>query len=150
MTGTVYTGAPAATVRERVRRLAPPAAAAGAAAVACAVVWWGDPTTPGGPLPVCPTKALFGLTCPGCGGMRMLYSLLHGDLAAALHFNAVTVVLLALCLWSFAAWTVGRWRGRWVRTWLHLRWTPVAFGVVFVAWFVLRNLPFAPFTALAV
>ncbi|WP_131724959.1 DUF2752 domain-containing protein, partial [Mycobacteroides abscessus] len=62
-----------------VSRLAAPAAVAGAVAAGCAAVWFGDPTTPGGVLPVCPLKALTGLDCPGCGGLRMVYSLMHGD-----------------------------------------------------------------------
>lgn len=150
MNATVYTGAPAPDWAGRFRRLGAPAAAVVGAAACCGIVLWGDPTTPGGPLPVCPTQALFGVDCPGCGGMRMLYSLLHGDLGAALHYNAVTVVVLALCGWSLVAWTVGRWRGRWVASWLHWRWTPIAAGAVVVAWFVVRNLPFPPFAALAV
>ena len=55
-----------------------------------------------------------------------------------------------LLVWSAVAWTVGRLRGRRVRSWLHWRWSPPAFAVVFGGWFVIRNLPFAPFDALYV
>ncbi|WP_370947927.1 DUF2752 domain-containing protein [Amycolatopsis sp. cg5] len=147
---TVYTGHPAQGRRAKTRALAPPLAVVAAGGVCCAAVLIGDPTTPGGPLPVCPTKALLGITCPGCGGMRMLYSLLHGDIPAALHYNALTFLMGLLFVWSTAAWAVGRLRGRWVNSWLHWRWTPLAFGVAFALWFVVRNLPFAPFTALRV
>jgi len=41
---------------------------------------------------VCPTKALLDIDCPGCGGMRMVYSLLHGDIGAALRYNALSVI----------------------------------------------------------
>ena len=57
--------APSAT--SLVSRIAAPAAVAGVTAAGCAGVWLGDPTTPGGVLPVCPFKALTGLDCPGCG-----------------------------------------------------------------------------------
>ncbi|MGC7322706.1 DUF2752 domain-containing protein, partial [Mycobacteroides abscessus subsp. massiliense] len=83
-----------------VSRLAAPAVVAGAAAAGCAAVWFGDPTTPGGVLPVCPLKALTGLDCPGCGGLRMAYSLMHGDVLGALRYNAVGLVavgFLAVC-----------------------------------------------------
>lgn len=82
--------------------------------------------------------------------MRMLYSVLHGDIGAALHYNAVSLVIMMLLGWSMVAWTVGRWRGQRVTSWLHWRWSPAVFLVVFVVWFVVRNLPFAPFTALYV
>ncbi|GAA4551032.1 DUF2752 domain-containing protein [Amycolatopsis samaneae] len=150
MTTTVYTGFPARGWRAKTRALAPPLAVAAGAGVCCVAVWLGDPTTPGGPLPVCPTKALLGIDCPGCGGLRMAYSLLHGDIPAALHYNAVSFVVVLLFVWSTAGWAVGRLRGRPVNSWLHWRWTPLAFAVVFVVWFVVRNLPFAPFTGLYV
>ncbi|WP_410673457.1 DUF2752 domain-containing protein [Amycolatopsis sp. cmx-4-68] len=147
---TVYTGFPARGAKARVRALAPPLALVAGLGVCCAVVWAGDPTTPGGFLPVCPTKALFGIDCPGCGGMRMAYSLMHGDIPAALHYNAVSFVVVLLFVWSTVGWTVGRLRGRAVNSWLHWRRTPLVFSVVFAVWFVIRNLPFAPFTGLRV
>jgi hypothetical protein len=147
---TVYNGLPARGFKAKLRAVAPPLAVVAVAGIGCVGIWLGDPTTPGGPLPVCPTKALLGIDCPGCGGLRMVYSLLHGDLPAALHYNAVSLVVVLLFGWSTVAWAVGRLRGRWVNSWLHWRWTPLAFGVVFAVWFVVRNLPFAPFTGLAV
>jgi hypothetical protein len=147
---TVYTGIPARGMRATARALSGPAAVVGALGVCCAGVWLGDPTTPGGPLPVCPTKFLFGIDCPGCGGMRMAYSLMHGNVSAAVHYNAVAVVFVALFAWSGVAWTIGRLRGRTVRSWLHWRWTPITVGVVFAVWFVVRNLPFTPFSSLFV
>jgi len=147
---TVYTGFPARGARATLRALGPPAAVVAGLGVCCAAVWVGDPTTPGGFLPVCPTKLLFGIDCPGCGGMRMAYSLMHGNLPAALHYNAVSFVVVLLLGWSGVTWTLGRLRGRAMASWMHWRWTPLVFSVVFVVWFVIRNLPFAPFTGLRV
>jgi Protein of unknown function (DUF2752) len=67
---------------------------------------------PGGILPVCPTKALFGIDCPGCGSPRMIYSLLHLDVTSAVHYNALGQVAVLLLLWAFRAWTYGRLVGR--------------------------------------
>ncbi|MGX7827024.1 DUF2752 domain-containing protein [Actinokineospora sp. 24-640] len=116
----------------------------------CVAVVLADPTTPGGWLPTCPTKSAFGLCCPGCGGLRMLYSLLHGDIGAALRYNAVSLVFGALFAWAVVVWTVGRVRGRRARSWPHWRYTPHVVIPVLVLWFVVRNLPFAPFAALYV
>jgi hypothetical protein len=129
-------------------RLGAPLGVAALVGCACAVVWMGDPTTPGGPLPVCPTKLLLGIDCPGCGSLRMVYSLLHGDLLAALRFNAVGLAALILLVWSYGAWTYGRIVGRDVRTWQHQRWAAMTALVVVSVWFVIRNLPFGPFAAL--
>ena len=80
----------------------------------------------------------------------MLYSLLHLDLADALRFNAVGVVALVFVVAAYITWTWGRWRGRRIHGWQHLRWAPTVVLAVTVIWFVVRNIPVAPFTALRV
>ncbi|MGW5052321.1 DUF2752 domain-containing protein [Actinokineospora sp. NPDC004072] len=136
--------------RGRAAALGPPLALAALAAAGCAAVLLADPTTPGGWLPTCPTKALAGVCCPGCGGLRMLYSLLHGDIGAALRYNAVSFVFLGLFAWAAVAWTVSRVRGRHVRSWLHWKYTPHVVIPLLIVWFVVRNLPMQPFAALSV
>jgi hypothetical protein len=133
-----------------VRRLSEPAGVAALAACGCAAVWLGDPANPLGPFLVCPVKALLGIDCPGCGSLRMLYSLLHGDLGAAVRFNALGLVAVVLLVWAYVAWTYERLAGRRVRSWQHYRWSaPVASALVLV-WFVIRNLDFGPFPGLYV
>lgn len=131
-------------------RLAAPAAVAVATALACALIWFADPTAPGGPLPVCPTKLLLHIDCPGCGSLRMLYSLMHGELAAAVHYNALGLVALVLLLWAYLAWTYGRLRGRQAWSWQQHRWSAPMLLVLVTAWFVVRNIPLEPFSALRV
>jgi hypothetical protein len=139
-----------ATTKDRVRALAGPALVAAGACAACAVVAWGNPTEPGNPLPRCPIKLLLGINCPGCGSLRMIYSLMHGEFGAAVHYNAVALVALPLLVLALVTWTVGRLRGREVRSWQHWRWTPAVTLVVFTVWFVIRNLPIEPFRSLKV
>ena len=133
-----------------VRSLAAPLAVAAAAAGGCAVIWLADPTVPGGILPVCPTKALLGIDCPGCGSLRMIYSLLHLDVSSAVRYNALGVIAVLMLLWAYAAWVYGRLAGRQVRSWQHLRWSAPAALILTLAWFVVRNLNFGPFAALYV
>jgi len=132
------------------RSLAAPVGVAAAAAGGCVLVWLANPTVPGGILPVCPTKALLGIDCPGCGSLRMIYSLLHLDVTAALRYNAVAMVAVLLLVWAFAAWTYSRVAGRPVLSWQHLRWSAPPALAVTLAWFVVRNLGFGPFSALYV
>jgi len=42
-----------------------------------------------------PFYALTGHYCPGCGATRAIAELLHGHVAAALHFNAAVTLLIA-------------------------------------------------------
>ncbi|OBG21056.1 hypothetical protein A5764_14680 [Mycobacterium sp. 852002-51057_SCH5723018] len=127
-----------------------PLLVAASASLVCAAVWVGDPTTPGGPLPVCPTKALLGIDCPGCGSARMLYSLMHGDLVAAARFNALGLVALVLLVWAYAAWSYGRVTGRRIPGWQHGRWSAMVTLLLVAVWFVVRNIPIPPFNALYV
>ncbi|OSC42688.1 DUF2752 domain-containing protein [Mycobacterium decipiens] len=131
-------------------RLGAPLVVAVSTTLVCAAIWVGDPTTPNGPLPVCPTKALLGIDCPGCGSLRMLYSLMHGNLLAAAGYNALGLVAVVLLVWAYLAWTYGRLVGRRIRSWQHHRWSSVAALSLVVLWFVVRNIPVAPFSALFV
>ena len=137
-------------VQARWRAMVLPAVVAVGACAACAAVAVANPTEPGNPLPVCPIKQWLGINCPGCGSLRMIYSLLHGDPAAAVRYNAVAMVVLPLLAFALVTWTIGRWRGRPVRSWQQWRWTPTVTLVVFCTWFVIRNIPVEPFRSLKV
>jgi hypothetical protein len=60
--------------------------------------------------PGCPFYALTHHYCPGCGSTRAVAELLHGHVAAALHFNAAVTLLMPVLLWYFARmyWTAVR------------------------------------------
>ncbi|WP_026314036.1 DUF2752 domain-containing protein [Actinomadura flavalba] len=100
-----------------------------------------DPHEPGH-YPTCPALALTGWYCPGCGGLRMTNSLAHGDLGAAFGSNPLLVLLLPLAVYLWGRWTWASARGERLRDPL-LR--PVVGGVlavVFVVYWIVRNLPF--------
>jgi len=95
--------------------------------------------------PVCLFHVLTGLECPGCGGLRAIHLLLHGDLTGALRMNPLVLLLIPFGLW------IG------VRVVLHAKGgapstcSPVSvallwmlFGVMIV-FVVLRNLPLKHF-----
>jgi hypothetical protein len=60
--------------------------------------------------PRCPFYALTHHYCPGCGATRAVAELLHGHIAAALHFNAAVTLLMPVLLWYFGRmyWTAIR------------------------------------------
>ncbi|WP_374106271.1 DUF2752 domain-containing protein [Streptomyces sp. TRM70350] len=122
------------------RRLAAPVGVLGAVAAAFAYVGAVDPNEPGH-YPVCPLLRFTGLYCPGCGGLRSAHAVVHGDLPAALHANALAVAgyLLFAVLWT--VWVVRAARGRPLL--LDLRpaylWSAGALLLLFT---VVRNLPF--------
>jgi hypothetical protein len=102
-----------------------------------AYIGFGDPHSPGFGFPACPFRAITGLYCPGCGGLRMTHDVLHGDLSAAVVDNAFLLVGLPMLL----AWLLVRWRlGKPLMT------TPALFVIAAsaITWTVVRNLPSFP------
>jgi hypothetical protein len=95
-----------ATVTDRrsvQRRLLAPISVAIAGLAGCAVVFAVDPNEPGH-YPLCPTRALLGIDCPGCGLMRGTYDLLHGDLAGAVDHNLLIPFLVPIVLVLWLGW----------------------------------------------
>ena len=60
-----------------------------------------DPATHGF-YPVCALHQTTGLLCPGCGTLRALHQLTHGNFAAAWRFNPLVVALLPVGIWLAA------------------------------------------------
>ena len=90
-------------VRPRRRRLLAPLVAGAAAVAGCLLVFAVDPNEPGH-YPICPTRALLGIDCPGCGLMRGTHDLLHGNLAGAVDHNLLIPVLVPLVLLLWLGW----------------------------------------------
>jgi hypothetical protein len=114
---------------------------AGLALAGVAALAWVAEVDPNqaGHYPTCPFLFLTGWYCPGCGSLRCLHALAHGDVGAALSFNPLTVFGLVAVVGLWAGWAQRRITGRarraapgWV-LWAVL-------GVVLAFW-VLRNLP---------
>lgn len=90
---------------------------------------------------LCPFHAVTGLWCPGCGGLRAISDLTHGDLAAAVSSNGLAVVLVAVLAVAFVAWVVRRWRGVHDRMIvLSPRWSTATL-VLLAVFTVVRNVP---------
>ena len=115
------------------------AAVSAAVLVAGAVLYFFNPSTHGF-YPICLFHQITGLNCPGCGGTRSVYALLHGHFGLALKDNALFVILLAAGagrgLW-FAARRIRRQpAGNFLPA--NVLWAVLAIAVVYT---VLRNLP---------
>jgi len=100
--------------------------------------------------PPCVLHKLTGLHCPGCGSTRSAHELLNGHVSEAANKNLLFLIALPFLVWSAL-----RWWARWVRglpprmsaplkPWLA---SGIAFSVI--AFAVLRNLPWPPFSYLA-
>ncbi len=103
------------------------------------------------PTGACTWHMAFGIDGPGCGGTRMVWHLLHGDLGAAAQHHLPALLLVPVALYALTAWTVAATLGRRlpaprVPAWAW--WSYAAFFLVYTI--VLRNLPWAPIISLYV
>lgn len=113
---------------------------------ACAILFFFDPSRV--PIyPVCVFHQLTDLNCPGCGSLRAMHQLLHGHFAEAFQHNALLVISLPLLAW------IGF---RLVRQQVQKTTEPavkpkwlLAYGIVWVLFGVLRELPIPVLSSLS-
>ncbi|MFI9051715.1 DUF2752 domain-containing protein [Streptomyces sp. NPDC053427] len=128
----------AAAIRKRTVRVA--ALGLGVGALGAVYLWHTNPHEPGHVLLPCPLKWATGVLCPLCGGTRMAYDLMHGDVVAAFHDNIVLLTLgvpVAVCV--LASWLGAGLRGRYFRPRLSARGNALVLGIAAV-WMIARNL----------
>ncbi len=91
-----------------------------------------------------------GLHCPGCGGQRAFKALLHGDIHTAASNNILIFILVPTLLYCYFILVETYWIKN--SSWSSKFQIPSFFGYLLVVllgvFFVLRNLPFHPFTHL--
>ena len=100
--------------------------------------------------PNCIIKLTTGFDCPGCGGTRAFYYLMHGNVLAAARSHLILVFAAPYLVYMYVAWAGGAFFN-WKLP--ALRPSPRAISVFLGVWLVfsvLRNLPWAPFSWLYV
>jgi hypothetical protein len=120
-----------------------PAAVTGLIGAAVGFTLWVRPTTSPS---TCLLHIFTGLDCPGCGGTRAAWYLLHGDILAAFRHHAMFVIAVPFLLYLHVSWTLRR--AFRVRV-PQLKISATAMLVFMLVWLVFsiaRNLPWAPFT----
>jgi hypothetical protein len=127
---------------ERRERLRAPLLTIGGLGAATLALHLRDPHTQGS-WGVCPLSLLTGIDCPGCGGLRAVNDLTHGDLGAAASSNLLVTAGIPVAVVLLALWTVRAWRGTPSRP-LPVRVNRMLWGGAAVAalvFAVVRNLP---------
>jgi len=99
--------------------------------------------------PQCPFHAITGAYCPGCGSQRALHSLLHFNIAGVVSFNFLFLPAALLVLYHYVYSGLNQIFGWKLPNLLYKKQTPwIILTVVLVFW-ILRNLPWYPFSVLA-
>ena len=107
------------------------------AIVAAIVYFYFDPSS-SRLFPRCLFLETTGVKCPGCGSQRAVHALLHGQVGAAWHYNAMLVVGIPLIVFYLL---VSVMQERWQRLYRVLFSRVVLLSLVglIMLWLVLRN-----------
>lgn len=99
-----------------------------------------DPTGP------CLWHLLTGINGPGCGGTRMVWYLLHGNLVQAARHHLVALIAVPFLAYAYVQWLGSRTFGVRLPAFRPSTRLITAYLVAFVLYsVVLRNLPWPPF-----
>jgi hypothetical protein len=99
--------------------------------------------------PRCLFNSITGYYCPGCGSQRAIHSLLHLDFAGVVSQNFLFIPAFLLIFYHYLHPIVNRYFSWKLPNVFYFKSTPwILFGVIIIFW-ILRNLPFYPFSVLA-
>ncbi len=122
---------------------------AGALLVAVLYLVANNPPTDASFYPKCVSYQLTSTHCPGCGSTRAAHALLNFNLPQAFAYNAVMVSLLPFGLFALVRTLWHRYRRTTPGRLPGFIWFPRIVAIVFIAFWILRNIPVEPFTLLA-
>jgi len=99
--------------------------------------------------PRCPLYMLTGVHCPGCGTLRGLNQLLHGNILAAIDLNPLMILSLPGLCWAYLSQCSITIKARPLpQFFLSSKWIWTLLGIILIFW-ILRNIPIYPLTYLA-
>jgi len=100
-----------------------------------------------GILPKCFFHELTGLYCPGCGVQRSFHALLNGHILTAIDYNLLFILFLPLIIYFILAFTWGKKASS--SSFIYKSAFSFTVVIVVVSFWVLRNIPYTPFSWLA-
>lgn len=99
--------------------------------------------------PRCLFHTFTGGYCPGCGSQRALHSLLHFDIAGVVRYNFLFLPAALVIFYHYLHPLLNRifkWR---LPNVLYMKNTPWVILVIVIVFWIVRNLPWYPFSVLA-
>jgi len=99
--------------------------------------------------PKCAFHSLTGYYCPGCGSQRAIHNLLHLNIAGVVGNNFLFLPAVLLIAYHYLRIPINKTMNRKLPNIFYYKNTPwIILAVILVFW-ILRNLPWYPFSVLA-
>lgn len=99
--------------------------------------------------PKCPLLQTTGIYCPGCGSQRATHALLHFDLINVFKINLLFLPTILLVMYHVGIQIINKILNTHYTSILDHSKAPVVTLVVVILFWILRNLPYFPFSYLA-
>lgn len=99
--------------------------------------------------PPCPFYYITGYYCAGCGTLRALHSLLHGKILLAFSYNVLSVMSIPLVIYLLLCNLNITIKGKRLQRHLFSKKFYIAFIFIIFLFWIIRNIPYYPFTLLA-
>lgn len=99
--------------------------------------------------PKCPLYSTTGVYCPGCGSQRAMHDILHLDIKGVIGHNLLFLLGLLVIIYHFLIEVISLISKTKIRNLLYHPKTPILLLVIIIIYWILRNIPYYPFTILA-
>jgi hypothetical protein len=100
-------------------------------------------------MPKCTFHSMTGMHCPGCGSQRAIHDFLHGNIMEGFSHNLlIGLGILVLLYKAFLLLRARFYPQKNINLLYHPK-VPWLILIIILSFWVLRNLPFYPFTCLA-
>lgn len=99
--------------------------------------------------PPCLFKTITGFYCPGCGSLRAVHQLMHGHFIEAFRLNPLMVLFAVIMVVIFIVFLIPSEKIKHLRSKFSKMPIALIVLVIIIAYWILRNLPFYPFTLLS-
>jgi len=100
-------------------------------------------------LPKCPLYVTTGIYCPGCGSQRATHQLLQFNFLGVLQQNVLYFMGILVLGYHGAITLLNLYFKKHIYNYIYHPKTPIIILVIIILFWVLRNIPYYPFTVLA-
>lgn len=100
-------------------------------------------------LPKCPLYVTTGIYCPGCGSQRATHYLLNLNFIGVVKQNVLYILGLCVIVYHLLIIAINAVLKKRIYNYIYHPKTPLIILIIVLLFWVLRNLPFAPFHLLA-
>ena len=99
--------------------------------------------------PKCPLYSITGIYCPGCGSQRAIHDVLHFNIKEVIGHNLLFLLALFIAIYHFTIEGINLITKNKINNILYHPKTPIILLVIIIIFWILRNVPYYPFTLLA-